>query len=914
MRLLVILFWMLVLPCVHAAEAETVRVGFYEVPHFQEYVPDRGVFRGYSAEYLEAVAAYAGWQLEFVPIGLQEGIEQVAEGKLDLMAHVPLSEQQAASLEVWENPYESSPVFLLVSDRRADIAYGEHGAMNTLTVGLVRDEQTINALFSKFCRDKGCTPGITYFETYEEVQAALQGGAIDAFLSCRFTAGHFRVVDEFGTVFMRYATTKGNSALAAEAARATEALHRNAPDLVHELYVKYFRDENRGDLVLSSDEHAFIREHPVINVSYNANWQPLAYRDGDGGFAGAVRDVYDEITKFTGLRFRFVPSDSLVGAFSHFVSGETQLMADLPYDYIWGAKKKAMLTVPFMRVIAVAAYRNGGARNGVVAMPEGYYQIFRSRDMLGENYVFRTFRTMDECVRAVLDGEAEWVFLNTYQLEYYRARAAYRELSFKILPNMDYMLAVGVSRNADPRLFSIMNKAIQSIGTPRLDEILRNAAMNAQSRSLIDAVYANTAVAAAVFGLLGMLVTVVVGGQMYVRRMRDKNRQIAEATRAKERFFANISHDMRSPLNGIIGYTELGLGAATLEDAIGYFRDVRISGQFLLQLVNDTLDLSKLENQKMDLHPRPMLNSELVASVQAIIAPLAAEKRISFHVVREPACEGRVSADPMRIQQIFINLLNNAVKFTPEGGAVTLACAEREKGDEVDYRVRVTDTGIGISPDFIPRLFDAYSQEVRDVASPQSGGTGLGLYIVRMLVDLLHGTIDVASVPDEGTTFTVSFTLPRAAEPHPGGSSATERAGTASCAGKQILLCEDHPINAALVRTMLNDWGMQVTWTKNGREALDAFIASEPGTFDLLLMDRRMPVLDGVEAVKALRELPRRDAGTVPVIAMTGDADPEDLQECLDAGMDATLVKPFDRQTLFETMQPFLCPDGRSGD
>lgn len=242
-------------------------------------------------------------------------------------------------------------------------------------------------------------------------------------------------------------------------------------------------------------------------------------------------------------------------------------------------------------------------------------------------------------------------------------------------------------------------------------------------------------------------------------------------------------------------------------------------------------------------------------------------------------------------------------------GTVRLSSEENAVGDVVSYHVRVSDSGIGISTAFLPKLFDAYSQEVRNSASP-SEGTGLGLHIVKMLVDIAKESIEVSSTPSVGTVFTVSFSLPRVTHYTPAVNLEAAEGDACSCfEGKRILLCEDQEINAALVKAMLGGWKMEVTWVRDGKAALDAFVSEPPGTYALVLMDRRMPVLDGVAAVKSIRRLAREDAATIPVLAMTGDTDRRSLQECLDAGMNDYLVKPFDRKELLQKCLLFVTPN-----
>ena len=892
-------------PFLASAASRTVKVGYYPILNFQEYDQVRHQYRGYGYEYLQAVASYAGWELELVPVSYQEAIQRLADGQLDLIFHAVRNQKlEETALDYYVNPYEASPVCLVVNDVRSYTAYGDYQAINALEVGLVREDSQRNEQFFRFCDQHNCTPKLRYYDTPAQVRSAMAEGKIDASLSCRYKVDIYRTIEEFGDVPINCAVTKGNRTLVRELAQAIGALHRDDASFDHTLYQKYYHFNGSSRLVLTQAEQNFIRDNPVVNVSYNKDWRPLCYQNKQGQIDGAMARIYEEIARLTGLKFNYVSSDSLVGAFAHFVSGRTQLMADLPYDYTWAAQKKARLTVPFMRIVVVAASKKGGADNNVVAIPEGFYQTYLGRDLRRNNFIYKDYKNMEACIKAVLNNEAQYVFFNSYQLEYYRNRADYRDLSFKIVPDMDYQLAIGVSKKADPQLFSIMNKAIQAMGTDKVDEILRHVSLEDEQPSLRDALYANRQLAAVVFGLLGILLTLSVGGWFYLRQMKLKNQQLMTATKARDLFFANVSHDMRSPLNGILGYAELGLQAASREESQACLTKVQGAGRLLLALVNDTLDLSKLQSRKMEIHPKPMLNRQLVETVRDIIAPQAARKKQEFTVLREPVYEGYVLADSLRLQQIFINLLNNAVKFTPQGGQVRFICQETAVGAAVNYKVLVCDNGIGMTRDYLPRLFEAYSQENRNSAS-QGAGTGLGMAIVKQLVEALQGKIEVESAPGRGTTFTVTFSLSQVPGYVPPDSREEEKQTRKVLAGKRVLLCEDQLINAELVTAVLKEWDLGVTWVKNGQEALACFQASTPGTYDLILMDKQMPVLGGVAAVKLLRKLARPDA-VLPVAAMTGDVDEVSRQECLAAGMNIVLTKPLDRQQLRQALVSLL--------
>ena len=908
LNFIVALICLFLLPMQTNAAPRTVRVGYYPVVYFQEYDQDKQQYRGYSYEYLLALAAYADWKLEFVPLSFQDAMTQLAYGQLDMVNHAPsFTGMDSDKIDYVINQYEFTTICLATNDLHGYVSSGDYATLSSLKVGLARTDVLSNAHFIRFCQDYGSQPQLIYYDTYAQVHSAMETGDIDAFLSCKYKSGKYRVIEEFAGRGMYMAFTKGNTVLQHEYQQALDALHQKDPDFDNALYQKYYRSSGSRSLVLSATEQEYINSHPVINVSYNGNWQPLCFQNKNGQIDGAMAHIYEEISKMTGLKFNFVPANSLVGAFNNFVNGTTQLMADLPYDYTWAEKKKAKLTAPFMRIVVVAAYKNGGATNNVVALPEGFYQIYLGRDLRHNNYIYKEYKNMQQCVEAVLNDEAQYVFLNSYQLEYYRSRAAYKNLAFKIVPDMDYQLATGVSRNVDPRLFSIMDKSIQAIGQDKIEEILRHVSLKPEDLSLWDVISNNSAVGATVFGLLGFLLTMLFGSISYYSHLHQKNVQVATAMATRDRFFANISHDMRSPLNAVLGYLELVFRSDSLQEAKNHAQKAKIAGQLLLQLINDTLDMSKLENNKLDIHPQPMLNEQLIANISSIISPLAEQKGVKFIVKREPEFAGYVEADPLRIQQIFVNLLNNAVKFTKTGGMVQLLCSEVAQENTVSYTVLVKDTGIGITPEYLPKLFDPYSQENRTSAT-QVIGTGLGMSIVKQLINVLHGQIKVDSTVGKGSTFTVTFELPQIQNYVPASETENKKRERylQLLAGKKVLLCEDQPINAQLVKVILKEWDMKVVWVTNGMEGLKEFSSAPADTFAAILMDKQMPVMNGLETTRRLRQLDLAQARVIPIIAMTGDADTASVQECLTAGMNKVLTKPLNREDLFQALATMI--------
>ena len=383
-------------------------------------------------------------------------------------------------------------------------------------------------------------------------------------------------------------------------------------------------------------------------------------------------------------------------------------------------------------------------------------------------------------------------------------------------------------------------------------------------------------------------------------RLRQALSETEKANNAKSEFLSRMSHEMRTPLSAIVGLARLGLEQSTNERDKDSFRKIHESCTYLLGLINDVLDMSRIETARIELHPQTLTLTHFLESLDAIINPQCAQKHILFITVAKGDICTEITVDDLRFIQIFINVLGNAVKFTPSGGTVTLemACRSREKRRGwLDFVVR--DTGCGMTAEFQKRAFEPFTQE-RIGENRSIPGTGLGLAIVKNLVDLMGGTIRLESVLDKGTIVYLSFPMVWNKESTDARESGTE-VDYAVLSGKRVLLAEDHPLNAEIAMRLLSKAGMIVEQAKDGAEAVSIFGERPVGYFRVVLMDVRMPVMDGVEATKAIRAMDRPDAA-VPIIALTADGIDEGRNACRAAGMDGYVTKPFEPALLYRTL------------
>ena len=400
--------------------------------------------------------------------------------------------------------------------------------------------------------------------------------------------------------------------------------------------------------------------------------------------------------------------------------------------------------------------------------------------------------------------------------------------------------------------------------------------------------------------------------QEYRKSLEQKNialqlavQRETKANLAKREFLFNMSHDIRTPMNAIIGFTAL---AQTHIDDRGqvedYLKKISVSSQHLLSLINDVLDMSRIENGKVTLETKPVHLPELVEDIGDAIQVGADKKHISFTVDTAGMKNEDVIADPLRLEQILINVLANAVKFTPDGGQISLRIVQKDtaSADYADFEFHIKDNGIGMSEEFQKHIFEQFARERTSTVS-KIQGTGLGLAITKSLVDMMGGRITVESEPGRGSEFTISLRFP-VGEAKAGQMIPVSKASDFT--GKKLLVVEDNELNLEIASTLLEEAGFEVDTAGNGMIAVEKVEAASAGRYDLILMDVQMPEMDGYEATRRIRALPDKKKAAIPIVAMTANAFEEDQKNALNVGMNGHIAKPLDIQKLFQVLSELL--------
>ncbi len=897
----------------------TVRVGLPDAETAKNGQTSHRI--AFEKDYLQAVAEYADWDFVYVSDTWANCLQKVGSGELDVLLYVSKTEDRLPYLD-YSSESMGTEMCYLYGKADTTLHYDDFAAFDGMTVGFEKGSIMIDSL-----RTYGEQNGFSFqqkeYETAADMFAALDAGEVDtAVTSSYFDApsGHV-LLSKCAPSPVYIVTSKADPTLKATLDSAMATLFSFNPGFNSELYEYHFGTTTQS-AGYSQEELDYLAGSPVVNVYYETDWAPFEY-DDNGTAEGITPDIIRAISADTGITFRFVLSSSTQDLYTAIGGEPADSVMAVSYDYVWANDHDLLVTQPYVSGSTMRVTRAGdGMVSSVATVADGYLE--NQIETKFPDLTVLSYPNFAACMRAVARGDADCTYLNYYQANYYRSMSTYASLSYQPDEAITQGIALGVTRTSNPVLFGILSKSLQHISTNTVQGILSENAtrMEPFSLSLLVRRYpVPTAMGVGglgiLIGLLAVLLITSANRQRQNVRLEAAKQEAEEANRAKSDFLSRMSHDMRTPLNGIIGMTYLTSCMDLPAGAQENLKKIDTSSRFLLSLINDLLDMTKAERGRIELHPQPEPPAEFEQYLAAVILPLCESRRQHFTSdIRIPA--GFVPClDKLRIHQVVFNLLSNAVKYTPEGGSIRYqALGTMREDGRMHLHLEVEDNGIGTSESFLKVLFDPFTQENRSDIS-ESRGTGLGLAITKQLVERMGGTIAVKSAPGRGSLFTVDLDADAAPAPAPKPAApaaeqaallpaADESAALSLLQGRRVLLCEDHPLNQEIARALLAAKGMAVEIAEDGQRGVQAFALSAPGYYDLILMDIRMPVMNGYEAARHIRGMNRPDARTVPILAMTADAFAEDVRKCTEAGMDGHIAKPVEPEVLYRTILKVL--------
>ena len=881
-----------------AREAPTLRVAFYPLDGFFEY-DAQGKETGYGVEVLRKITQYTGIRFTYVPADSWESTKaMLLNGEADIRMPGTISATPSTTLGYTQHGVIDTYYAVLTLKSRTDLIYEDFETFHTLRFGISKNLYDVTPVKDHLDDISVARENLVFYAEYNDCKAALDAGEVDAVISNIMDLDDtMKPLARFTTRSNYISMTLGNPDLDT----LNDALSRiklEEPTFLSNLYGKWFPE--RVSLPLTKKESAYLATMDSLCFSFQDGQGYLSHRDAQGDWVGFYPAVARVLCEKLGIAYRQIDleretPDGIV------------IFPDFYYDYTWAQERDMDMTQPYRTVNYYELSRRGG-KTAPEACRVAAVENFRvTQDYIADGYGAAQMvwcKNYAECIEAVYSGKADLTYVNSYAAEYYLTLYRYSGLS-ATLTEYSHQACFGVWNDETGLLASALGKVLSTLTGDDLEALMvETTALKPEQNLFMEWIYENPARSALAAGTVTALFVVLIALAVFVKKTRGQNLALRQATDAKQEFLSRMSHDMRTPMNAIIGFSAFGEESHTLGEATDYHRKIREAGQYLLQLINDTLDLNKMETGLFELHPEPYSSDDFIETLSNIFIPKAREKGVAFRIENELANPRVLLFDKIRLQQIFVNLINNAIKFTPPGGRVTFAIDARvEQENRATAVFTVTDDGVGMTEAFQrEKLYKPFVQE-RRLESAESG-TGLGLSIVKELVSAMGGTICCKSAPEQGTTFTVILQS-EVAELDPQ-SNSLPRTEQIDLTGKRILLCEDHPLNREIAGKLLAKTGAVTENAEDGRQGLERFQSSPPRYFDAILMDIRMPVMDGLEASRAIRGLDRADAKSIPIIAMTANAYREDVEKSIKAGMNAHLAKPIDPHLLYRTLAEFF--------
>lgn len=910
-------------------DSNVIRIGYIDYDGFIEKTED-GDYEGYGVEFLEEIAEYTDWEYEYVYDSWENHLVNLANGELDFVCHAQKTEEREETYLFSKYSIGAESSILYVREEDGRYYYNDFEAFDGMNIAVMQDSFQ-NAEFSAYAQKKGFDVTFSYYDTQDACFQALDAGDVDGVaMGSLALKPDYKVICRFGSDPFYFMTGKMNQDLLDELDDALGTITATGSSLQADLYQKYYGDEISGqDVILTREEAEFIATADVIQVAFIPNRKPFSYMDEDGDMAGIIVDAMKLIERRSGLQFDYVMMPEGMRTAEYLEQNPDAFVAGIMVDNLAFRQEPYILSDTLYSDDVALACVNGKeynieADNQVykLTIPRSYAALEAYIQKNHPEFEIIQCSNTDECLRMVLDGEADFVAQNVNVLKPYLANPHYESIT--VVPTFfmqENMGVVAFESEQNEMILNIMNRCIQSISSKELAQFtVDHTVANAYKLTVEDMLYRFrypfVAILFLVLVVVTLVVTVSILRRRHYHRLEEKNVQLAtavaqanHANQAKSQFLARMSHEIRTPMNAIVGLTELGrYHKDNPEQMEEYLDKIETSSKVLLGIINDVLDMSAIESNKMKIAQKPFVLSEILKSIYTVYSTQCKQKRITFEMNTDEVRNYCLYGDGLRLNQVLLNLISNAYKFTPEGGKITVNVMQlSEQGEKIYYKFTVSDTGEGMTEEMLGRLFRPFEQEGADTAQ-KHGGSGLGLSIAKNLVELMGGSISCQSEKAKGTTFTVSIPFlldDTAVEASEECDNQVEESleEAYDFAGKTILLAEDTEINAEIAKELLELVNMNVDHAWNGEEAVEKFAKAAPGTYVAVLMDVQMPKMNGYEAVAAIRALDHPDAEKMPIYAMTANAFTEDVSAALNAGMNGHIAKPIDTEILYEILQ-----------
>lgn len=897
-----------------AEDRDTVRVGFFAFDGYHS-LDEKGVRSGYGYDFLRMIARY--WNVEYEYVGYDKSwndmLDMLAAGEIDLVTSAQSTPEREERF-AFSDPIGSSSAMLTTSYDNKTIASGKYSTYDGIRIGLLMGNSRNDDL-KEFARKNRFSYTPIYFETHTELEQALASGEVDAILtsSLRQLNGE-RVLDYFSVEQFYAVVRKEDTVLLNKLNAAINQLNAVEGDWKNDLNNKHYFHWEERDLTFTPEERALIREYTEgekqLVVSACMDKEPYIYME-NGEAKGILLDYFAALAAYVGIPYEVVvPADRM--EYLQWLDAEdpANVFLDGRFSSIYQAEERGRaITVPYTTMrLAMVTRRDFTGEIKTLAVSEAQ-GLFGIEEGLAPNAERLSVDSREEAMRAVLRGKADAAFVYLYTAQQFVNQDERGLLTYTMLEEPTYDYHIAFASTMDSRLAGIFTKAIYAMPSGTFENIAsgytsyRAGGVDLSTWIKIHPFYTLIG-GLAVFTLCALT---VVAHKREKRAVQEQNRaeemrllaeQAERASRAKSDFLANVSHDIRTPMNAIVGITALMEQEPGLSDHLrSYLQKLQSSSSYLLSIFDDVLDMRRVEAKQVILNRVNVSLSDALRQVESMVRMEAEKRRQTLRISIASLTHDAVQADSTCLQRVAMNLLSNAVKYTPEGGTITVTLEElgSTDGEHADFRLTVEDNGVGMPPELVERLFEPFARGESSVTN-KIHGTGLGMAITKGIVDAMGGTITVDSAPGKGSRFAVTLTLALAE------SAAEEKTEVEALCGRCFLCAEDNELNAEILTELLHLRGAECVIYSDGAALVRAFEAVEEGEFDAILMDIQMPVMNGLDAARALRAGKNPLGRSIPIIAMTANVFAEDVAHSLDAGMDAHISKPIDIEELNRTV------------
>ena len=902
--LLCLVLYSTVLPFSVSAEGaknRTVRVGWYEGTY--NTTGSDGKKRGYSYEYQQAVAAHTGWKYEYVEGSWAELMSMLKSGEIDLMGGISYAEERSASMFFSELPMGEAKYYLYINSSDTDISASDLTALNGKRIGVVPDTFSARR-FYEWEKSHGVDTQKVDITSTDDARQKIQNQEIDGFVvdeSPQWERDNISPALLIGSSYNYFAVSKKRPDLKEELDQAMQKIERENPFYEEDLYKRYLLANSIE--ILTDEEQNWLEQHGAVRIGYLKNDVGVSLVNAESEEpVGIINDYISLASDCLGkkkIEFQLTGFDSQ--------EEELQALKDNRIDMIFHMNQNPYEAEQNDIILSNIVFEvNIAVITGVKKFDENKENTVAvsKNNLLGKwytsfNYPFwkiKEYDSSDEVAKAVHSGEADCFVVTAGQS--LKTLEDSKMHSIFLTKSGDSCFAV---TRENTTLMNILNKTIQTPPASRLSSLFSVYENTPGKVTLAEYIKDNLRVVSISFLSVTLIIILIIGYLMM--EARKAQIQAEKANAAKSDFLFNMSHDIRTPMNALLGYSELMKRELTDPKLLDYQEKMEQSGNLLLSIINNVLDMARIESGKMELDENYVKIRDIYQGVYKIFQAEAEKKGIHLEMEYKVQHE-HVICDETKNREVFLNLISNAVKYTASGGTITIRIAELgcDRQDYVRIQTEVIDTGIGMSEEFLPSLFEAFARE-RNTTAGKVAGTGLGMPIIKKYVDMMGGSLKVKSKLGEGSKFTVIMEYRIADEVYyeqdtdPSPDTETNR-----ISGKHVLLAEDNDLNAEIAEFVLEDMGLMVDRVEDGVQCVARMEQKPAGTYDLILMDIQMPNMDGYKATQAIRRLADKKKAGIPIIAMTANAFEEDRKKAFEKGMNGHIAKPVDAEKVKKTI------------